>query len=74
MKRRDFISEIRKLSDQELIERERSLSEEIMKLRFRKASGQLEEMHRITEVRLSLAIVKTERSARRNASSTEAAA
>ena len=74
MKRKDFLDEIKKLSDDELSDREKSLTEEKMKLRFRKASGQLEEMHRVKEVRLSLARVKTERSARRAAAASESSA
>jgi len=68
MKANDFKAEIAKLSVEELKERARVLSEEMMKLRFRKASGQLDKSSRLQEVRRSLARVKTSITARSNKS------
>jgi large subunit ribosomal protein L29 len=59
MKRKDYIGEIRGLSEQDLAERARTLSEELMKLRFRNASGQLDQHHRVREAKTSLARVLT---------------
>lgn len=68
MKANDFNAEIAKLSLEELKERARVLSEEMMKLRFRKASGQLDKSSRLKEVRRGLARVKTSLTARSNKS------
>lgn len=68
MKANDFKAEIAKLNVDELKERARVLSEELMKLRFRKASGQLDKSSRLQEVRRSLARVKTSLTARSNKS------
>ena len=51
MKKRDLLAELRALSVDELKTRERQLAEELMKLRFRKAGGQLEEGHLMRQVR-----------------------
>lgn len=55
MKRREELSELRALGDEELRIRAREASEELMKLRFRNATGQLESSHRPREVRRSIA-------------------
>ena len=59
MKRREFHSEISNLSLDELKSRARALSEELMKLRFRAASNQLNQSHRINELRKNLARIQT---------------
>lgn len=59
MKRRELLKELKALSDTDLKERARSIQEELMKLRFRAASGQLEKSHRMRELRRTLARVKT---------------
>lgn len=59
MKRKDLITELKGMQKDALLDRARTLAEELMKLRFRKASGQLEQRHRIREVRRTLARVKT---------------
>ncbi|MGA1192263.1 MAG: 50S ribosomal protein L29 [Bdellovibrionota bacterium] len=59
MKKRDYLKGIRELTEEGLRERIRTLSEERMKLRFRAVSGQLNETHRIGEVRRELAQAKT---------------
>ena len=59
MKRKEFLGELGKLSTVELRERARTLAEEIMKLRFRKSGGQLEQTHRLGELKRSMARVQT---------------
>ena len=59
MKRKEFLAEIRGLSDKDLTERARTLAEELLKLRFRNASGQLTQGHRIGELKRNLARVKS---------------
>lgn len=59
MKRKEAITELRGMTLEALNTRARSLAEEMMKLRFRKASGQLEQSHQMKVARKSLARVKT---------------
>lgn len=59
MKSSEFLKEIRGLSQEDLRKKARELAEELMKLRFRKASGQLEQGHLLSEVQRNLARVKT---------------
>jgi len=59
MKRKELIREIRTLSETDLKERARSIAEERMKLRFRKASGQVEQPHRLIALRRELARIQT---------------
>jgi large subunit ribosomal protein L29 len=59
MKRKEFLGELGKLSTVELRERARALAEEMMKLRFRKCGGQLEQTHRLGELKRSMARVQT---------------
>lgn len=47
MKRKEFLKDARAQDKKELRARVRTNSEEQMKLRFRKASGQLQQTHRI---------------------------
>lgn len=52
-------SELRDLSTEELKAKEEELSRELFNLRFRHASGQLENTARLKQVRKDLARVKT---------------
>ena len=51
--------ELRFLNEGELIERERELSEELFNLRFQHATGQLENVMRVPQVKRDIARVKT---------------
>jgi len=51
--------ELRLLSEGELIEKERTLREELFNLRFQHATGQLENVMRIPQVKRELGRVKT---------------
>ncbi|MDY6826444.1 MAG: 50S ribosomal protein L29 [Bacillota bacterium] len=51
--------EVRELNEQELENRVKELKEELFNLRFQQATGQLENVMRIKEVRRSIARVKT---------------
>ena len=57
MKRKEFLKEIGGLSTEDLRARANSMAEELMKLRFRNASGQLTQGHRIGELKRNLARV-----------------
>lgn len=59
MKKTDVLNELRGLSPEDLKERLRSLNEELMKLRFSKVAGQLDQTHRVREVRRDIARVAT---------------
>lgn len=59
MKKKDYFSELKGLVLEDLKERRRSLSEELMKLRFRKSAGQLDTSHRLKEVRRKIAQTAT---------------
>lgn len=68
MKKREFMSEIDRMSWDELEDKARSLAEEHMKLRFRKAStGQLDQPHVLGEVKRNLARVKSVMTKKRKA-------
>jgi len=53
------INEIRDLSNDERLEKLKSLKEELFNLRFQKATGQLENPMRIREVKRSIAQINT---------------
>ena len=55
MKRKDQLKELRDLNVEALESKVRETNEELMRLRFRKAGGQLEEGHRIGEAKKGLA-------------------
>ena len=55
MKTKDF----RSLSDGELLEKVREMNEELFNLRFQHATGQLENVMRIPQVKRDIARVKT---------------
>lgn len=59
MKKRDFMAELSGKPVPELRERAAQIAEELMKLRFRKASGQLEQTHQLVQLRKNLARVNT---------------
>jgi len=52
-------SELRELSMEELLEKERSLKQELFNLRFQKATGQLGNTAMISKTKKDLARVKT---------------
>jgi large subunit ribosomal protein L29 len=51
--------ELRELSIDELSQKERDLKEELFNLRFQRATGQLENLMRLTQVKRDIARVKT---------------
>ena len=51
--------DLRLLNEGELLEKERALGEEAFNLRFQKATGQLENVMRVPQVKRDLARVKT---------------
>ena len=51
--------DLRVLNDGELFEKERQLREELFNLRFQQATGQLENVMRIPQVKRDMARVKT---------------
>ncbi len=53
------VADIRELNEQELEEKVKELKEELFNLRFQEATGQLENVMRIKEVRRNIARVKT---------------
>ncbi len=53
------IIDARELNEKELEEKVKELKEELFNLRFQEATGQLENVMRIKEVRRSIARVKT---------------
>ena len=59
--------DVRALDISKLLEKCSSLFEEQMKLRFQRATGQLEKTHTASKIRKDIARVKTELSARRKA-------
>ena len=59
MKIKEFKSMIRELNSQELETKIKELKEELFNLRFQLATGQLENTARISQVRKSIARMKT---------------
>ena len=53
------VKDVRDLNEQELEEKVKELKEELFNLRFQLATGQLENVMRIKEVRRNIARVKT---------------
>lgn len=51
--------DLRLLSDGELLEKEKTLREELLNLRFQHATGQLENVARISQVKKEIARIKT---------------
>jgi len=52
-------SEIRELTDEELIQKEQESTEELFNLKIQHATGQLENSARITQVKKTIARIKT---------------
>jgi large subunit ribosomal protein L29 len=73
MKKRDEIKELRELGEGELEERALSIQEELMKLRFRHASGQLEQTAQLSILRRRIARLKTMLQEKRRSSPESAA-
>jgi large subunit ribosomal protein L29 len=59
MKKKEFNDKLKGVSKGDLIAQAKQISEELMKLRFRKASGQLEQAHQIPHIRKNLARVRS---------------
>ena len=53
------VKDLRLLNEGELFEKERGLSEELFNLRFQQATGQLENVMRIPQVKRDIARLKT---------------
>ena len=51
--------DLRLLNEGELLEKERELGEELFNLRFQQATGQLENVMRVPQVKLDIARAKT---------------
>ena len=56
---KDFVKELRGLSQEELAKKESELKKELFELRFQAATGQLEQTARLNEVKKQIARVKT---------------
>lgn len=56
---KDFVKELRGLSQEELAKKENELKKELFVLRFQAAAGQLEKTARLDEVKKQIARVKT---------------
>ena len=53
-------NELKGLTTAEMVEKEKTFKEELFNLRFQLATGQLENTARLSEVRKSIARIKTE--------------
>jgi large subunit ribosomal protein L29 len=58
-KRSEFIKEIKSLSREDLFKRLIDLSEELLKLQFKKSSGQLQQTHILKNIRRQKAQIRT---------------
>lgn len=56
---KEFVKELRGLSQEELAKRERELKKELFDLRFQAAAGRLENTAKLDEVKKTIARVKT---------------
>jgi large subunit ribosomal protein L29 len=61
---RDLLDQIHSASESELVERMRHIDEALANLRFRLASGQIEDPQRIRKYKKAIARIKTELHAR----------
>lgn len=61
---RDLLEQIHAASESELVERMRHINEALANLRFRLASGQIEDPQRIRKYKKAIARIKTELHAR----------
>ena len=67
MKKKEFLAELATLDRAALYGRATTLAEELMRLRFKHASGQLQQTHQLKETKKKLAVVNTVISAKRAA-------
>jgi len=56
---KDFVKELRGLSQEELAKKENELKKELFELRFQAAAGRLENTAKLDEVKKTIARVKT---------------
>ena len=56
---RDFLEQLRESSDDELIDRMTQIRESLLNLRFRQASGQVDDPKRVRKYRKAIARIKT---------------
>lgn len=56
---KEFVKELRGLSQEELATRENDLKKELFELRFQAATGQLDKPARLNEVKKQIARIKT---------------
>ncbi|HFR3277847.1 TPA: 50S ribosomal protein L29 [Streptococcus suis] len=56
---KDFVKELRGLSQEELAKKENELKKKLFELRFQAAAGQLEQTARLNEVKKQIARIKT---------------
>lgn len=56
---KDFVKELRGLSQEELAKKENELKKELFDLRFQAATGQLDQTARLNEVKKQIARIKT---------------
>ena len=59
MKSKDYVQELNGLTTDKLLDREKELKEQLFKLRFQLATGQLENTASLKKVRKDIARVKT---------------
>jgi large subunit ribosomal protein L29 len=59
MTTKDMVNELRSLSAEKLSEKANQAAEELMKLRFRKKTGQLSQTHQLSRARKELARILT---------------
>ena len=59
MKKKDYLNELKELSAEAIQERIAELQEELMNLRFKHASGQLEKSSELASLRKKIAQAKT---------------
>ncbi|GBG95370.1 50S ribosomal protein L29 [Ligilactobacillus salitolerans] len=59
MKTKEFKDELKKLTTDELLAKEKQYKEELFNLRFQSATGQLENTARLKAVRKAIARIKT---------------
>ena len=59
MKSKDYVQELNGLTTEKLLDREKELKEQLFKLRFQLATGQLENTASLKQVRKDIARVKT---------------
>lgn len=62
---RDFLHQVRESTDEELVERAAHIRESLLNLRFRTASGQIDDPKRIRKYRKAVARINTVLHARR---------